>query len=67
MVIRMNHSHIQFTKNNVPVSKCLETLIWKTEGKNPEKYKERERVKMSQNESTVVYTASKPLCFYFKV
>lgn len=32
-----------------------------------EEDKERERVKMSQNESTVFNTAIKPLCFYFEI
>lgn len=57
--------HLQFTENNKPVSKCLETLMWKTQEKTPEEYREMERVKMSQNESTIVNTAIKPLYFYF--
>lgn len=37
--------HLQFTKKNVPISKVLETSMWKTQEKSPEEHKEMERVK----------------------
>lgn len=53
---------LQFVENNVLVSWCTETLIWKTWKKNEED-KKRERVEIQQNETTVFNAAIKPRRF----